>query len=273
MSKIEGGVGRSSRTPVKHGILRRSFGKVLGVAALCHPNVPCRISRAEPFLAVDLCGGDGLQTDGHDASPKIMHQIASKTRARGHCVYLTVIEKQRNTYDALKQNCQEIDAEPWCTLELGDAREFVLPRMRSKQGAFIHCDPNNVDQTPLTGPLVDSFNEATTYLVTLGCNVGGLKRKKLEERQPWFDHVDRLVRVLPNRHDAILFWLNSDAAQWAYLLSTPRVWAKRDASSIAVETSKKWTHGVEWRSLRTDKVKFYRELRRLFLTKTEFDNV
>ena len=50
-------VGRSSRTPVKHFLLNALVGKIVGV--LGTGKAPCK---ANPFYAVDLCGGDELLT-------------------------------------------------------------------------------------------------------------------------------------------------------------------------------------------------------------------
>lgn len=260
-------VGRSSRTPVKHMILDRMVGKIAGVLSLGSNRVPCK---ANPFFAVDLCGGDGTVTDEHDASPQILHKHCCFLRNRGYVSNLTVFETLPMTFNKLKDNTKALSGfGDWFTIENSDSSTFVMPRMKRDQAAFVHCDPNCVDQIPLTTPFVESWNTYTTYLVTLGCNVGGVKRKSLEERMKWFDYISILRGSLPRHHDAILFWLNQDASQWAYLLSIPRVWAAQFSEDVVVNASKWWPRGIGFASMRDQPRSFSDNVNRLFLTEKE----
>ena len=260
-------VGRSNRTPLKHFLLNALVGKIVG--AISTGKVPCK---ANPFYAVDLCGGDGFEPkDGsHQASPRILFKHCNWLRARmGKSSSLDVIEQQLFTYENLISNCSDMARHDWVRLINGDAREFVLPKVKHDQAVFIHCDPNSVSDMPLTGPMVASWNNFTTYLVTLGCNVGGLKRSVLEDRMEWKGYVDMLCQQLPKHHEAILFWLNRDTAQWAYLASIPKVWADDFMAYAIRNTEKHWPKGVGAASYRTQRREFDNATLDLFLTKKE----
>lgn len=262
-------VGRSSRTPVKHYLLDKALGKVCGVLSADSPKVPCRASAYQPMICVDLCGGDGLQTDEHEASPLIMAKHCEWLCGRGKMARLEVIEKAANTFEQLANNCNHVSSEI-ITLTHGDAREYRLPRLAENQPAFIHCDPNTVDQIPLSRPFVAGFSKYTTYLVTLGCNVGGLKMTTQEKRSQWFDYVNMLTEVLPKHHDAVLFWLNMDSSQWAYILSIPKVWSDKFTEKSVKDTGEMWTKGVSAVSYRSNALAFRDQLAKLFLTKDEY---
>ena len=264
-------VGRSSRTPVKHMILDRMVGKIAGVLSTESNTVPCR---ANPFLVVDLCGGDGVVTEDHDASPQILHRHCSwlieerKKKSR-----LMVFETLSMTYDKLQSNTSKLSGYGnWFTIHNQDSRLFVMPKMLSNQAAFVHCDPNCVDQIPLTDPFLDSWNKHTTYLVTLGCNVGGAKRASIEDRARWFWYVESLCKRLPRNHDAVLFWLERDASQWAYLLSIPKKWSMDFSKKIVSGASAWWPNGLGMASFRDDRKQFELNIKRLFLTEKEFSN-
>ncbi len=263
-------VGRSSRTPVKHEILHSMLGKVCGVLSADSDKVPCKATWANPLVCVDLCGGDGLRSDDHDCSPMIMFDHCSKLAEKGKRSKLKVIEKMDNTFEQLTINCGHLSKEI-VTLTRGDARDYRLPQLGHNQPAFVHCDPNSVDQIPLTKPFVQGFNRFTTYLVTLGCNVGGQKMLPFSKRELWFEYVTLLTDVLPSHHDDILFWLNSDSAQWAYLLSIPKVWSDDFAAKMIKKTAEMWTHGLSAASYRRERKRFDNELKRLFLTKEEYE--
>lgn len=262
-------VGRSSRTPVKHYLLDKAIGKVAGVLSVDSSSVPCSASYLNPMICVDLCGGDGLQTDDNDASPMIMYKHCEWLCRRGKRATLHVIEKAPNTFECLRANCEYM-SKSITTLEMGDAKNYRLPELRNDQAAFIHCDPNTVNHIPLSREFVSGFNRYTTYLVTLGCNAGGLKRDVGSKSEEWFDYVRMLVEVLPKHHDAILFWLNRDDSQWAYILSIPSVWACQFSEKAVSDTSKMWTKGVSAISYRRYPIRFHDQLCRLFLTKEQY---
>jgi len=251
-------VGRSAgRTPYKHFLLDSLLGKVNG--ALSKPSC----FAGGPLICVDLCAGDGVQTDNFRCSPKIMakhvgHDVGKKNNAT-----LTLIERDAASFELLRQN---MDVEPWLKLVNGDARNYRLPELSTNQAAFVHCDPNNAHQTPLSSEFVSGFSRCTTYLVTLGCNASGIKRLPLEERSKWFEYVTLLVDNLPQHHDALLFWLVNDNSQWAYLANIPKVWRDWLIEIAIAKGGSMWPNGVGGVSWRASKTRFVDEVHRLFLT-------
>jgi hypothetical protein len=264
------GVGKSSRTPFKHFLLNESVGKIAGVLSNDSANVPCK---ANPFYMVDLCGGDGHEPEdgSHQASPRILNKHGEYLSLRGFGFSLDVIEKDAYTFDRLTRNCSYMNASK-VRLINGDAREYRLPPLQHNQAAYVHCDPNAVSHMPLTGPFVDSWNRHTTFLVTLGCNVGGAKRMSYEDRLGWFEYVRMLSQHLPRNHDAMLFWLQSDAAMWAYLLSFPKTWAGKFQELATKKASRFWPKGVGSASYRLEHAKFTDQVQQLFLTKEEYND-
>lgn len=254
-------VGRSpGRTRYKHFLLDSLLGKVNGV--LTQPS--CYAIR--PLVCVDLCAGDGIETEEYRCSPKIMAKHVNHSCGLSNRASLTLIERNPASVSLLQQNVEQNDR---VKIINGDARDYRLPPLKENQACFVHCDPNNVHQTPLTHEFVKGFSRCTMYLATLGCNAGGLKRLPLVERVRWFDYVTMLSERLPEHHDAILFWLVKDTDQWAYIANVPKVW-KDWAVSVGVERgSKMWDKGVGGVALRASPKRFSDELERLFLTEEE----
>lgn len=257
-------VGRSDgRTKFKHFLLDALLGRINGALTTG------KTAATPPLLCVDLCAGDGLETEQHRASPLIFQKHCNHPCGRKNDARLVLIERERPSFDLLKQN---VGNYPWIELRHGDARNFTLPQLDTRQAVFIHCDPNNAHQTPLTSDFVGGFTECTTYLATLGCNASGIKRLPLDQRECWFDYVQMLIRQLSSWHDAILFWLVNDKAQWAYLCNVPIKWRDETIhSAINSKAAKEWEKGVGGVSLRHSKSKFEHQLNRLFLTKDELD--
>lgn len=253
-------VGRSCRSQYKHFLLDKYLGKVSG--ALWTGNTFARA----PLHCVDLCAGDGIETDLHRASPMIFEKHCRHKCGRSNQATLDLIEWDKASFDLLVQN---VGCHEWVTVTHGDARKYRLPPMDDRQAVFIHCDPNNAHQTPLTEEFVSGFTKCTTYIVTLGCNPDGLKRLPIDQRILWRDYVDILVEKLPRWHDALLFWLMKDAAQWAYLVSIPDKWRDNFLSMAVTVGDKMWPKGVGGTSFRLNPSNFVKQLERLFLTSEE----
>lgn len=263
-------VGRSDRTPIKHWLLDKALGQLVGVVST--GNAPC----TSPVAFIDMCAGDGHTTEQHEASPHIMFRHANWLANKdGHYAALNCIEKMDATYDQLVANCQEsFDAAKAKRLKFklikDDARKYVFPKEHrtSRRAAFVHCDPNTVADMPITPEFVASWNKWTTCLITLGCNVGGLKRLDREFREPWFGYVGSVTSKIPTHHDAILYWLMGDNSQWAYLLTVPKVWTvKYLAMTPKMSQLTEYTVGAA--SWRTQRKAFDAQLRYLFLTEKE----
>lgn len=262
-------VGRSSRTPYKHWLLDAMVGKCAGVYSTGTPP-------GSPFTCVDLCAGDGLETPEHRASPQIMNKHCCwLNQKHGKKTRLVLIEKDQHTFTELVNNTAK-DRCYGFECKLGDARTFTLEGVGSEQPVFVHCDPNNVHQTPINEQFVGSWNCFTTFLATLGCNAGGIKMLPYEHRIKWFDKVRLLVHGMAAHHDAILLWLKKDSHQWAYLLSLPKKWASggpRDFVAPAVRKGNEmWPSGVGAVSYRGSRAAFNKQLQTLFLTAKERQN-
>jgi hypothetical protein len=262
-------IGKSSRTPFKHWILDSELARLVGIFSnpLAARKTPCAPTRSCPFHVIDLCAGDGLSTE-HDerSSPSIITSRLQEARFSNVPVKATYIERAPNTFDLLSMNI--VTKAPFVELICDDARRYRLP-CRKRQPIFVHADPNNIDQWPISEELASTLSETTTMLCTLGCNAGGLKRKSFEERQKWFGQLESVIKPMPAYHDAMLVELQGDASQWAYLLRVPKRWSNATARKIVSAGKKylKWELSIaSWRESRSG---FEEMTRRLFLTKTE----
>lgn len=264
------GVGRSSRTPFKHWVLDKHLGKVCGVLSVGSRSVP---AVANPFLCVDLCAGDGVVTDEHQSSPSIINRHCNWLHGRNGCsAKATFIERHEATFDELYRNVKSVECCHEVDLVCGDSRDFFLePRSRS-QAIFVNCDPNSIADMPLAKPFALSLTPSTTMTMTLGCNVGGLKRMPLENRLAWYDYLEVLLDGIPSWHDAILIEVVKDPAQWAYFSRVPSKWSSGIVKSCLSHGGKVFPNGVEVVTLRSDRDAFMRMQDRLFLTKKELSH-
>jgi hypothetical protein len=257
------GVGRSSRTPYKHWLLNANLGRVAG--AISTGKTPVR----PPLLTVDLCAGDGVSTMEHTCSPEIIWKHTKWLLKRGISARMVFIEQHPYTFALLQKNLQMMKATNFDTLNI-DARDYKIGTgIAPFQPVFINCDPNKVSDMPLASEIVKSLSNWTTFIVTLGCNVGGLKRCSLEERMEWKQYVADLTANLPNWHDALLVRLIHDAAQWSYLIRLPIKWSKRHAEEAQRKGNTLFEHGVDVASLRREPERYGRIIRDSFYTHQE----
>lgn len=261
-------VGRSSRTPFKHWVLDTHLGKIAGVLSTRNRDVP---AIPNPFLCVDLCAGDGSQSDVHRCSPAIITKHCEWLHSRGiHCETV-LIEQDQNTFDALQNNVIASEYRHRVTMICGDSKEYrVRPTCRN-QAVFVNCDPNAISDMPLAGDLADSLTPTTTITMTLGCNVGGVKRLSRDKREEWFCYADRVVARMPSWHDAIVIRLVRDSDQWAYITRLPRKWSRKQAEDIKRKGEQLWPNGVEVAVLSDSVATFTDMLTRLFLTEAEYN--
>lgn len=261
---IKSGVGRStSRTPFKHFLLSALLGREGGIYARCPHKVH---ARAVPWHIIDMNAGDGRpSSEGDESSPALIVKHARIAAGCGVRVKATLIERAEATYQVLRENVQP---EPFIEFIHGDAREYRVPAHHRHQAIFVHTDPNHIGDWCVSRELIDSFSQTTTLLATLGCNVAGLKRLPRAERQPWFDHVSSITASMPRYHDAILFAIDRDSSQWAYLVRLPREWTER---TIGEAKSGAGRCGLELRiaSWQSSAVEFDNMQRELFLTRSE----
>lgn len=256
--------GRSKyRTPYKHFLLNNLLGKTNGVLSM-----GSKCYAVTPFVCVDLCAGDGRIGDDYDSSPNIMSRHCTNAIGKRNGATLHLIERDKVAFEFLQMRMSNISG---VTLENSDSRNYRLPALKKTQAAFVHCDPNNFHQTPLTEAFVGGFSDCTMYLVTLGCNADGIKRLPQDQREGWFEYVDILVSKLPRHHNAVLFWLIKDSAQWAYLCNVPAVWTQWAIEMGVVKGGKMWPKGVGGVDLRGNESRFREQLEILFLTERERD--
>lgn len=258
-------VGRSSsRTPFKHWILNAELGRLCGIFS--RPQTAAKVpARANPFLVVDLCAGDGEVSGGMNSSPAIIAHHLGWAEAHGVRVQGVLIEKVVGTFEMLVKN---IPARPWLEFIHGDALDFVA-KCRPMQGVFIHSDPNHIHDWPISEALLEGLSETTTMLCTLGCNVGGLKMLPREDRAKWYDRVAACIKGMPRYHDAVLVTLEGDAAQWAYLLRLPAKWTEDTCRNIVTVGSRYTDFGLNLASYRNSRDQFRAMEDRLFLTAKE----
>jgi len=257
-------VGASSRTPFKHWILNSILGQQVGVLSLNSRKVPCT---ANPFLIVDMCAGDGTQSkyDEH-SSPSI---ILKHSRFRNIKTDLVFIEKNEHTFNELKKN---VSPQPNIRLLNMDANDFIIKPEYDNQAMFINCDPNSINQLPINDRFMNSITSYTSMIITLGCNVGGLKRLTREQREPWFDYLKLIVRKTSVHHDLILCSLVNDSSQWAYLVKIPVVWKDDTIKQLIKKGSAMFKNGVRLSSFATDIDDFRSHVKQLFLTNKENNN-
>lgn len=262
-------VGISKRTLGKHVLLNKILGREVGV--ITH-NCPPFINKH--YFIIDLCAGDGSPTyESGLSSPAIIQNHVNYLLKHNVPVKTILIEKNANTFDKLKQH--NFDA--LCLNCSAQDVDFLPLRMiHRKSAAFIHADPNHVEDWPISKKLLRDAPEFTTLLVTLGCNVGGLKRLPFERRQAWYKRMDELLGWLPRRHDAMLIVLRGDAAQWAYMIVGPKTWfnppggRKGYKDDVRAAFNKKtWPGGVDMVQFKIDKKLFFETRDRLFMTTKE----
>lgn len=260
-------VGRSSRTPFKHWVLNAHLGKVAGVLSMRNRDVP---AKPTPFLCVDLCAGDGTQSDSHQCSPAIINRHCSWLQARGINCSAVFIEHNMNTFDMLQSNIKPQDNSHKVELIHGDAREYRVNPTCKDQAIFVNCDPNAISNMPMADEFAASLTPTTTMTMTLGCNVDGIKRLPRDKRAEWFEYTDRVIRKMPRWHDAIVVRLIKDASQWAYLTRLPKKWAASQSEALRKKGNEWWPNGVEVVVLGDSRVEFTDLLSRLFLTAEEY---
>ncbi len=267
-------VGRSHRTPLKHWMLSALLGKVVGVGGT---------GRVESFVnfrkyglhCIDIGAGDGTVIEGkHTSSPYLMNWHCWNAMHPKHSslipydAHITLIEKMEHTASVLAISVEGYEYKAPCEIIIRDARDYSIEPLSPYQPYFINADPNHINELPLARDFSERLTPASTYVVTLGCNVGGLKRLKPEEREPWFEYADMLCQRLPYWHDVILCSLENDASQWAYLARVPSKWS--DGYMKAMRSKAKGfgfiTNPV---SLKGSREGFDRAIDTLFLTKKE----
>lgn len=281
-------VGRSGRrTPAKHAFLNAVLGREIGAAQYTAPKMRTPYRR---HWFVDCTAGDGIAY--HDegewfrsCSPGILAHHARWSRCPVP-VHVVLIERATETYDkllvGLDANLPALGYVPrrdgWAHAQMpvtieahnSDARDFEFTFQRG-DFVFANNDPNKVHDWALPHSfatngfrdvVVRSFN-------TMGCNASGIKRLPFEGgREAWFSYVDAVLGATGPSQDLLLFAIDRDADQWAYLLVTPTKWVGRDTEE-ARRVYGRYGMTVTARSARNDRDGFDDLVECLFLTAKE----
>lgn len=270
-------VGRSWRTPAKHGLMNDIVGREAGVAN--YNNV---IQRLHWY---DLTAGDGVVADDlvwrENCSPGI---LAHHARVSRKPVRITLHEIKPATYDRLLTTLAEElprlgyapDGDCWrhgLHVELRTVRAsgatVQLPALTRSDAVLVSNDPNAItDWAMRPGFPAEIRTPWFRNVSTMGCNPAGLKRLPRADREGWFGLLADQEAALPPHRDLLLAAISRDDAQWAYLLCEPVKWRERVEKEVTAEFRR---HGkeVDMAWFRTDREQYEATKRRLFLTEAE----
>jgi hypothetical protein len=254
-------VGNSERTYGKHALLNKILGREAGIMSLKRPGFIMK-----QYTIVDMCAGDGLPTYISEmSSPQIIYKHKIFMERHGLYPKVFLFEKNKNTFDILCNNYAN------ASFNLDSNTLKYLPNHPlDLSAAFIHADPNLISDWPINPELLLNVPKYTTMLITLGCNVGGLKRLRSDDRKVWFDNLDNILTFLPGWHDALLVVLRGDKAQWAYLITGPKIWHDKGIYiADATKSFSYWKPGIDLIQYKENHKEFIIARDRLFLTKNE----
>ena len=261
-------------TACKHTALHKFSGQIAGAGS--------RLPGVSNVVFIDACTGDGKANPfSLTSSPEIfayhmkwLHQQGMNARCylleSNQCIFVE-LEK---SVTLIAQNLGWPELLQYFVLIRGDYRspEIVsqLIDLTDQSVVFLYIDPNSVQQVELSHELRAQLPALTTWLVTLGCNVTGIKRSLLGERQKCFERVKYLLGTVQSYQDICLVRLERDASQWAYLVNSPMKWRDK-ADNVIRSLSKIWLKGVSsyWHSDGT----LLPAAKELFLTKTELAEI
>lgn len=245
----------------------------------------------------DLTSGDGIGGDEEGSwqstcSPGLLisHAVVAPVPVSIH-----LYEIAANNYDRLVENLNlqlsragqtswRAEVEKWvfpgrhgnrvevaAHLGSGSEADVAYIQERNTTAVIALNDPNAITQWAMR----DTFSaevRARTWmfrsLSTLGCNPDGLKRLKPEERAGWFDLIRSTAISLTDWRDLLLCAIERDAAQWAYLIETPKKWrsqTERDADMAFQKVGR--TLNMAW--YRENPADFREITEQLFYTKKE----
>lgn len=277
-------VGRSWRTPIKHDYVWSVVGQEAG--AIAHLG-------AQTGAWYDLTAGDAALIPGemwHRAcSPGILAFHAANTKIP---VRVRLHEIQPATYDRLLGNLGAylptlgygaMNPNTWAhpvshstvsayNISGADADVSDIDR---DTAAFVVNDPNAITEWAMRPTFAAEISERTWLsrcLSTMGCNPAGLKRLTIDERINWFATVREQQLCLPEYRDLSLAALDRDEAQWAYLVATSDKWRTK-TDQAAMKSAKNCNRSVSIAWWRQDRARFDDLLLRLFLQKTERDQI
>lgn len=253
-------VGVSYRTPGKHAALNAFLGKCVGVATT---EKFLRISGGGTFHVIDCTAGDGQHSEFSTAtSPGIICRHLQFLQNRKLPCCAEFYERSQKSAALLMQAVKT-----WPVIN--DDAANIVPSWKSNDVLFVVNDPNTIADWILPKAL-EQAPKLTTVFSTLGCNVGGLKRLKREEREVWYSHVENQLALLQPWHDALIVTLDGDKSQWAYLVNSPTAEGWQAGLESAFQKAFKDTgHALRMAWHRDQSSEFQDILDDLFLTRKE----
>lgn len=242
------------------------LGKMVGAAAT--GKTPC----GDTIRVLDMCAGDGAETgrDPYSSSPAIvdrhMTSIFPGSNRLRRIAYL--YERETTTHARL---LLRYGGRPHMQIRHNDSRGMTLADIgeKSSDGIFVYADPNSVSTLPVTPELIQSFTPTTLFLMTLGCNVGGIKRLPIDDRKKWLEVINLSVCARNRYHDIMIMSLNRDESQWAYLAAFPIKWAENFQADSVKAGGRYWPNGVSAFSITRQPVAFRQKIQELFYTGKE----
>jgi len=253
-------VGKSYRTPGKHAALNSFLGKCAGVATTDKFR---RLTNGGTFHVIDCTAGDGQSNDfSKFTSPGIVCKHVDFLRDRLFPCKAEFYERSQASAAMLKTVVTQ-----WPVINEDAAN--LMPTWAENDVLFISNDPNTIADWALPSAL-KSAPKFTTVFSTLGCNVGGLKRMKREDRMQWYVHVEDQLALLQTWHDALLITLEGDSSQWAYLVNCPTAdgWPQ-DLEKSFTKAFEDTGHALRMAWFKNDPIGFKDLQDDLFLTKKE----
>ncbi len=281
--------GKSKRTPAKHDLMSKLYGREVGVAN-AKPEI-------DDLVWLDLTAGDGLPSEPdrewiRSCSPGILAYLARFPHGKGgppqasKPTRVVLHERAARTYETLLGNLAEnlpalgyhrtSDNEWRCgCVELTalniDGATADLSTIGRRTAVMISNDPNAIVDWAMPAAMPEAIRGRTLWhlgISTMGCNPAGLKRLDWEQRQGWYDHIGSQIGALRRHHDLFLAAIERDDAQWAYLITAPATWRAETESLAATAFAK---HGMSLQTAwwRTESIKFRGMADVLFKTKQE----
>ena len=219
-----------------------------------------------PIWVIDCCAGDGIYTDHvYTSSPRIIVEHGNRCVKANIPFRATFIEKDKNTFLQLQKNLAAMNPLfPYECLNM-DVQQYEVKAIKN-QAILLLSDPNALDINAMPKDWETTLPDSMLAFITLGCNVGGLKRMEIEKRQLWFDHILTFGSLVKDRHDIVLTELMYDASQWLYMTRIPKVWTKNYIEFV-------YQTGIQVRvaSHKNQEGKFGDILNRCFYTKAEYE--
>jgi hypothetical protein len=281
--------GRSKRTPAKHDLMTKLFGREIGAAHM--------LPFVSELLWLDLTAGDGLPSEPdrewhRSCSPGILAYLARFPDRYGvpQAVKPTRVvlhERQARTFHDLlipslaerlpELGYKRVDDAQWecgpVTLQAlnADGALADLSAIRPSTAVMVSNDPNAIVDWAMPGGMPEDIRGRTLCFLgisTMGCNPAGLKRLPPEQRAGWYDHVNSMISKIRAGHDLFIAAIERDDSQWAYLITAPTKW--REATERdAVKAFDR--HGMNLRHAwwRTNNTEFRDIVDILFLTRGE----